>query len=692
MRIKNIRKGLGLLIVDIAIIIGIFLLQFRTDSRILEKLGLLQITLEKAENKEVPDSNNQEIIDSETSEGPVFEENTEETVEEPEVVYLQNKLHAEYNGLSISVDNQSPARIQYLSEEDSEPLPVMLETYKKFDDLTYEFDFEKDIKLFIGLSSEEEDAVLTFKADLPKNTLFYLPYSYDFNSSILKEESSRIVLDYKQVSWEIEAYSVEQNNIVFKPEFSIAMYNVYEDVKKFTFDSVLDLAIAEKNAYETNVASCKTALISSFNGITVDANTPEQYVVSYIAAMGEKGEYVHAVDNVSSVYKKSPVRTYLSAPYLNTLDEKNTLLDAAIAEKISLIDRAATASGLDVYTTKNLASYLCISRNTQNVALVLRNAANYDYTQASLAQTVGVMQTYLDLLALNVDYSVILKPAMEKCLVRITDACNLNGEVLTISENDTFLSVLQAVDIGVTLMRYGLSAGDSVLEKAGYAIINSYMAEASAFDLRTLASLYPIIAYDNWYYPHFEKISINASETVWAWTCAKSIKLERTATDEITYTIDFPETYIHYVIMKGIPRFKTIYIYNMAFRTDPRFETYNSSGYVYKRDTETLLLKSRHKTRFETVRIELADTTPASSTTSTNSTASSSTTVKPATTSSSSAVPSSSSETKPAVSTTSTATVNTTSAAPVTTPAPATPAAPAAPAVTTTAPATPAAQ
>ena len=45
MSMHIIRKALGLLIVDIVLIIGIFVLQFRTDSTILEKIGNLQITL-----------------------------------------------------------------------------------------------------------------------------------------------------------------------------------------------------------------------------------------------------------------------------------------------------------------------------------------------------------------------------------------------------------------------------------------------------------------------------------------------------------------------------------------------------------------------------------------------------------------------------------------------------------------------
>ena len=69
------------------------------------------------------------------------------------------------------------------------------------------------------------------------------------------------------------------------------------------------------------------------------------------------------------------------------------------------------------------------------------------------------------------------------------------------------------------------------------------------------------------------------------------------------YIVEFPEGDTHYIIIKGVSPFNSIYIYDMAFRTDPRFESYNSSGYVYKKSTNTLLLKSRHKSEFEKIRL-----------------------------------------------------------------------------------------
>ena len=57
------------------------------------------------------------------------------------------------------------------------------------------------------------------------------------------------------------------------------------------------------------------------------------------------------------------------------------------------------------------------------------------------------------------------------------------------------------------------------------------------------------------------------------------------------------------MIIHGVKPFTSIEIYGLAFRTDPRFEIYNSSGYVYDPAAETLLLKYRQRSAAETVRL-----------------------------------------------------------------------------------------
>ena len=252
---------------------------------------------------------------------------------------------------------------------------------------------------------------------------------------------------------------------------------------------------------------------------------------------------------------------------------------------------------------QNSASWLCIYPESSTVNTILKNAANANIENCTIDQINGIMIAFADFTLLHKEYADALEPAIEQCIQKLTEACTYENNILTISENDTFLSVVQAAESGIALMRYGLVKDNQTYIKAGRVIINSYLAESTSFDLRTLAVLYPLLQYDNYYYPHVELINSYGKNAVWAWTCAKQIVYSKDDQGAMNLAIDFPMGLTHYVIFKGIPAFEQIFIYDMAFRTDPRFETYNSSGYVYRSETSTLLLKSRHKSQIENVRM-----------------------------------------------------------------------------------------
>jgi hypothetical protein len=82
-----------------------------------------------------------------------------------------------------------------------------------------------------------------------------------------------------------------------------------------------------------------------------------------------------------------------------------------------------------------------------------------------------------------------------------------------------------------------------------------------------------------------------------------SISYTADASGDVTIVIDFPQENTHHLIINGVAPFRSIEIYDTPYRTDPRFETYNSSGYVYNAETRTLFLKSRHRAQREVIRL-----------------------------------------------------------------------------------------
>lgn len=573
MNVRIIKKALTLLIVDVIIIIGIFILQFRTDSSIIEKIGNLQLTFFQNEEKD-------------------------------KGFVLQNKFRLSYNGVNFFFDDQTPVTVVKGEQTD---LPVTLESWQKNNELSYTLNFTNDIKVTFNLESLDENASLSVLSEFPPKSdieSLAIPFNYSSNLKVQKSEDSNIVLNNKKDSWEIEASGLTNGKFALNKNRHEGSYSIYQEDKTFTFSDVVDSPFADFALFNKNISNLKSNLISSFKANTNDANISEQVIVSYLAAQAENGSYSQALDDIPSGFKKSSQRTYLSAPYLNTLSDMNEMLEKSIADYENTISNNVDVHNLDIYTIRNISNYMTVHSKPQVIRKLLENTAVKDLSDATLSQVSGILHAYIDLVDLNPSYAKILVPVLPACIEKITQACSYENGKMTISENGTFLSVMQAVEIGFAVMRYGLQIQDEILQKAGYVLVNSYLSENSSFDLRTLANLYPIIAYDNWYYPHLQIINSDGDNLMWAWTCARDISYEKESDDIINITIDFPESLTHYVIIKGIPHFTTIYIYNMAFRTDPRFETYNSSGYVYKSSTNTLLLKSRHKSKKEVIRFD----------------------------------------------------------------------------------------
>ena len=608
MSMRTIRKALGLFVVDIVIIIGIFVLQFRTDSNIIEKIGNLQVTLTKS------DSENEDIL-------------------------LKNKMQASYNGINFYFDEQTPAYV--LLRGENEKAIAQLKNWSRQEDEVI-FEFDNNVRLYISLSDITEEATLIVFSELPKNvSAFYLPYNFAYNMKIQKDEGRNVVLNSKKATWNFTTDEVNDGYIVFDQNSTMAHYSIYSDIKKFTFEDLLELAAADGTNYLNIISSFKNNLITSFRASISENTFSEQAVVSYVAAMSETGKYQQAIDDIPQSYKKSDQRTYLSAPYFNNLVNMNNILEQQLKSDMNNISKAVFSESLDIFTVHNLAALLCIYPTKADVIKILQRAAEADIQNCGISQVTGIIETFDDLCSMNTDYAMILRPAITGCVNKIMSACKFENNVLTISENDTFLSVIQAVEVGIALLRYGELTNNETYIKAGRVIVSSYISESTSFDLRTLANLYPLLAYDNWYYPHFKFIRNENNQLLWAWTCAQDITASKDAEGSLNLGIKFPQSLTHYVIFKGIPDFETIYIYNMAFRTDPRFETYNSSGYVYRSSSNTLLIKSRHKSELENIRmgykpkaaapVKPAETTVATGS-STSSTAPKSTTPTTATT------------------------------------------------------------
>ena len=576
---KPIRKIFGLVALYAVFIVGIFVMQFRSDSLIRKNIRMMRVTLSETENE-----SGQSL--------------------------LKNNFQLSFNGLLFSADEKNP--VTYTRDDMSE-VPVKLLSLDEGDSLSYSLNFSGGVRLTFSLSEDSDTASLWIAAEMPPEAnsvnVRYSPFS-GFSISELKAKSA--VFSGRTNSYSLIAPALSGDKISFQKNSKSAHYSMMTKQSEFRLDDIGDLTFASRDIYAQTLASLKTQIINSFfaasqNEVNFSLSVGEQTVLSFVAAMAEAGRYNEGLNAVPETFVKGNRRTYQSAPYFGSMADLLPTLTMQIENLNNMILRAVQERNLDIWTVDNLAAYMYTQGNRGNVALLVTLPASMTELNLTVNQAAGILRSWAYFQAQNSSMAKPLEPVLELCAQRIVQACSLDGEKVLLIENDAPLSVLMAATAGDALVSYGKYSNQGALEKCGYLIVNSYAGDTAALDLRSMAELYPVLVHGNPYYPHYVLLKTMEAENVWAWTIASNIQYSRDENLTISLNIDFPVGLSHYMFIRGIYPFLRIQIYNMDFRTDPRFEIYNSSGYIYRSAAQALLLKSRHREQNEVVRLFYRD-------------------------------------------------------------------------------------
>jgi len=581
MRNHIVRKSFGLFVLYAVIIVGIFVIQFRSDSIIRKTIHSMRVTLVEAENK-------------------------------PGSTALKNQFQVAYNGLQFLADDNNPMEYSFNGTTKKAVLKSFEET-----DLSLTLLFSDGIKITFALTDESEKAPLMITGEFPeKVNLVSIPTKPLSGFSFTDRKTKQAILEGRNSTYSLVAPHLENNALVLLQNSKFARYSTYVKQAEFSIDAAAEIAGASKQEFQNSIDSLSSTIVSEFirqreSDVAFTANLTEQTVISYAAIMGNLGRYNEALNTVPDTFIKGSKRTYLSTPFFGGLAKAAPGLQIQMENYRNMVLQAISSSSCDIFEAPFIAEYFLINEKDQAVAKILAMPASLTNNNFTVSQATGILRVYSALTLAGSESAQALSPVLEPCVKKISDSCKLDNQKIHVAENDINLPVIQAVEAGDAFIQYGIITGMQNIEKCGYLIVNSYLSDLTGLDLRTMSEIYPILVHNNTFYPHFAKIRMVDGIPVWAWTIARSINITLDENKTIYTDIDFPLGLTHYLILSGINPFIRIQIYNMDFRTDPQFEIYNSSGYVYRAAMKGLLLKSRHKSQHEIIKLYYRDTSSA---------------------------------------------------------------------------------
>ena len=571
------RKSFGLIVLYSIIIIGIFVLQFRNESAFSKNIGLLSVSLAQSQ--------------SESGE-----------------ITLKNSLQASFKGISFTAEEVSPARLvkNGQSKEDGENLVLL--SYEQPTPLSFVFNFTNDVSLTFAVSGTDSGANLSITANIPNSAEgLYLNYKPSSGFSVTEKTSTKLILNSKNLTYAFIAPKIDDKSIYFSAKNFVSYYVAYNPAVEFSFDSLdPDLVITQKSTFDANIRNFRANIVASVSeAIKNNQNLSEKSVIAYVAELASQGRYTEAVNNVPDSFKKGNKRTYLSSVYFNTLEAMYPSLEMHRENMAEILNNAINSPNLSVFSVEGLAEYIDSLTDTSKIRPFLEQVeslldAAQDSSQVKVSQASGILNTYFHLSTLHSSLADSLLPAAKKCLPIIESKCVMRDSLLYLNEKDTPVSNFLAISTGMALVRWGELNNDANCARAGHTLINSILS-ISTLDTITQADVYPVLV-DNVFYPHYKALSRTSNRVIWAWTCAPSVTYSEQL-NIATLVVGFQSGESNYLIVNGIRDFTGIEIYGLSYHSDPRFEIYNSSGFVYKENRSVLLLKSRHRSNTEVVRL-----------------------------------------------------------------------------------------
>lgn len=583
MRKHPVQKFICLTFLYAAVIVGIFVLQFKTESVFSKSIGNIHVSLAQTQT-------------------------------EANEMHLKNQFQVSFGGLIFSASERSPLIVSN-STENSNTRELVLASWQEAPNAVQLIFTDGTILAFSQTQAEDGTELYAVSAVLQnEEETLSLPFKVAQGVSVQEESPGRLILSEKGSLFAFTAPLFERTSqLVLNSLTPVANYAPYNPTTYFEFSAVQGLALTDAETYSSRIKQFRSALVTRFTqnqrgteGIT------EKQVMAYIAEMAANGRYSQALDSVSS-FKRNNRRTYLSSPYFGSLIAMDKTLGVEMEKDESMVRTAISQLNLDIFTVSDITSFILREKKKPVVANLMAFPATMDGFLPTVRQAIGIITIYAQVQRVDAHLASPLKPLLEDCATVLAHNAQLqDGRLIIIEENDEPLSQELSIRAGQALFLLGTILSRSDFVDAGRLLVSEHLAQEALADLslQTMADLYPLLASENKFYPHQEILGYYGTNAVWAWTCAPSVTYQIRSDSSILISTDFIQDAIHHTIFKNIPSFHAsgehttgIVIQGMNYRSAADFEDWNAFGYVYQAENNTLYLKSRHKTKVEAIEL-----------------------------------------------------------------------------------------
>jgi hypothetical protein len=367
-------------------------------------------------------------------------------------------------------------------------------------------------------------------------------------------------------------------------------------------------------------------------GRSIAANQDEETVLAYLSESVSHGGYRPAVAGISPAFLDGNQKSFESVAFLGHLDMGLRSNVGFERENLTRLTQLIEGGSTDILKDFHVIEFLAV--RGQNNLLDTLSGIIRSIDPAALDQNLlsGILEGYMDWQHFRPNTENPFNALMDQACFAVSEGIIMNNQDEQIFVFDQGTADMEFnLRLGASLAAYGEYSGQEVWSGIGRSLVLSVLSlvnesgEAPLTLTLTLAEsgdILPIPVPDAnslsaaRIYRHLalgdysaRAVSLNtgagsATNGIWVWTAAAGVTANfNQENNYLDIAVSFPSGETHYMLIRGIRSFTQVQLYNIPFRTDPQFERYDSSGWVYSPSEQTLMVKMKHRLTTEHILI-----------------------------------------------------------------------------------------
>lgn len=333
----------------------------------------------------------------------------------------------------------------------------------------------------------------------------------------------------------------------------------------------------------------------------------EEILTAYLAEAWDRGQFVTAFNQMRRAADLHPEQVgRLSAVFLGNLREVWPAAIARDAQEAGQIAERVARDDVSVFHKEDLLEFTALRGGEELFRDTLRLASEVSLHDVDVPLAISLTATHVLSAHPTSDSRTASRRFLELFDDVILPAVRQFDERFFIETGQNEIDLRLSLRAGVALERSGRQEGNQLHVAVGRNLVlsvlqladnNGFIPRVIFFDevgvQRQEGSFGPEEIYrvliDNPAYPRMVSLYDQVGAGAYIWTLA-AFPTITTGADQWQFTLEYPRNRTHFVLIRGVPPFRSLNLFNLEWRNDPSFELY-IKGRHYDAATQTLMIK-----------------------------------------------------------------------------------------------------